>query len=60
MLPKKKTGNQTSFFFTFEDTLNQKHPLVILANKFNWALFDEGIVGDNINVLLVATDFNLK
>ena len=41
MLPKKKTENQTSFFFTFEDTLDQKHPLFILANKFDWALFDK-------------------
>lgn len=41
MLPKKKTENQTSFFFTYEVTLDQKHSLFILANKFDWALFDK-------------------
>lgn len=40
MLAKKKTDRQSSFFFTLEDTLDQKHPLYILARKIDWAMFD--------------------
>jgi IS5 family transposase len=40
MLAKPKIENQSSFFFTLEDTLNQKHPLYILTNRINWKLFD--------------------
>lgn len=41
MLAKPKQRNQNSFFFSLEDTLNQKHPLYILSNKVNWQLFEE-------------------
>ncbi len=41
MLAKPKIENQSSFFFTLEDTLNQKHPLYILSNRINWKLFDK-------------------
>ena len=41
MLPIKKPENQTSLFFTFEFTLNQHHPLFLLANKIDWAVFEE-------------------
>lgn len=40
MLAKPKIKNQSSFFFTLEDTLNQKHPLYILSNKVHWQLFE--------------------
>jgi IS5 family transposase len=38
---KKRNTNQASFFFDFEDTIDQKHPLYILSNKVNWDLFEE-------------------
>jgi IS5 family transposase len=41
MLAKPKIKNQSSFFFTLEDTLNQKHPLYILTNKVDWNLFEK-------------------
>lgn len=41
MLAKPKIENQSSFFFTLEDTLNQKHPLYILSNRVDWKLFDK-------------------
>lgn len=34
----KKSGE---FIFFLGDTLNQKHPLYILANKVNWQLFED-------------------
>src|SRR5690606_5331866 len=40
MLAKKKITNQSSFFFTLEDTLSHKHPLYILANRVDWQLFE--------------------
>lgn len=40
MIPKKKPQNQSSLFFSFEDTLNSKHPLFILANRIDWASFE--------------------
>jgi IS5 family transposase len=40
MLAKPKIENQSSFFFTLEDTLNQKHPLYILSNWMDWKLFE--------------------
>lgn len=40
MLPKKKPQNQASLFFSFESTLNQKHPLYVLANQIDWERFD--------------------
>lgn len=41
MLAKPKIENQSSFFFSLEDTLNQKHPLYILSNTVDWTLFEE-------------------
>ncbi len=41
MLAKPKITNQSSFFFTLEDTLNQKHPLYILAHKVDWDFFEK-------------------
>lgn len=41
MIAQKKPKNQSSFFFTFSDTLNQKHPLYILTNRVDWTVFDE-------------------
>lgn len=41
MLAKKKISNQSSFFFTLEDTLNAKHPLYILANRVDWQQFED-------------------
>lgn len=40
MLPPKKNTAQLAFFSNFEDTLNQKHPLFILANKIDWSVFE--------------------
>jgi IS5 family transposase len=40
MLSKPKSQNQYSFFFSLEDTLDQKHPLYILSNKVNWQMFE--------------------
>lgn len=44
MIPKQKATNQHSFFFNFEDTLNQKHPLFILTNKVHWHVFEEAFL----------------
>ena len=41
MLSKKKTTNQSSFFFTLEDTLTSNHPLYILSNQVDWIRFEE-------------------
>jgi len=41
MVPRKKPENQPSLFFNFSDTLNQKHPLYILANRVNWVIFEK-------------------
>lgn len=40
MLSRPKDKSQTSFYFSLEDTLNQRHPLYILSNKVDWALFE--------------------
>lgn len=39
MLAQPKIKNQSSLFFSLEDTLNQKHPLYILSNKVDWHFF---------------------
>jgi len=44
MKPKQKITNQNSLFFNFEDTLNQNHPLFILANKIHWHLFEDAFL----------------
>jgi IS5 family transposase len=40
MIPRKKAQNQTSLFFSFESTLNQKHPLFVLESKIQWRVFE--------------------
>lgn len=44
MKPKQKVTNQNSLFFNFEATLNQKHPLFILANKIHWHVFEKAFL----------------
>lgn len=44
MKPKRKITSQNSLFFNFNDTLNQKHPLFILANQINWQLFEDAFL----------------
>ncbi len=44
MIPKNKNTNQGNLFFSFKDTLNQKHPLYILANKINWKQFEDAFL----------------
>ena len=41
MLNKPKDQTQGSLFFSLESTLNQKHPMYILANKVNWQLLED-------------------
>ncbi len=45
MKPTPKNRNQSSLFSSFEDTLNQKHPLYILANQINWNIFEQAFIG---------------
>jgi IS5 family transposase len=41
MLSKKHDPDQLSFYSTFEEQLNHKHPLYILANQVRWQIFEE-------------------
>lgn len=41
MTPHKKEHHQPSLFFSFSDTLNQSHPLYVLADKIHWHTFEE-------------------
>jgi len=41
MKSKPKVKNQSSFFFSLEDTLNQSHPIYILSNTVDWGLFEK-------------------
>jgi IS5 family transposase len=41
MVPRVKNQNQGSLFFSFSDTLDQKNPLNILANKIEWGVFEK-------------------
>lgn len=41
MIPKKTDTSQLGLFFSFADTLDQKHPLYILANKVDWQRFED-------------------
>ena len=41
MLSKSQNQSQGSLFFSLESTLNHKHPLFILAEKVDWAMFEE-------------------
>ena len=42
MLAKQKSTSQIGFFSRFEDQLDQKHSLYILANEIRWDVFDSG------------------
>jgi len=44
MKPKQKITSQNSLFFSFEDTLDQKHPLFILADRIHWHLFENAFL----------------
>lgn len=41
MIPHKKNNTLTSLFTSFEDILDQRHPLFILANKIDWKVFED-------------------
>ena len=41
MLKKKENPSQLGFYSSFEEQLNHKHPLYILANVVNWQLFED-------------------
>lgn len=41
MVPDRKNNTLIGLFSSFEDTLNRKHPLYILANKIRWSVFEE-------------------
>jgi IS5 family transposase len=40
MLQTIQKSNQQSFFFSLADSLNQRHPLYILADKVDWSMFE--------------------
>jgi IS5 family transposase len=40
MLKSSKKEPQQSLFFSLEDSLNQKHPLYIVANKVDWDMLE--------------------
>lgn len=44
MIPHKKNTAQIGFFSSFEDLLNPKHPLFILANTVNWQVFEKAFL----------------
>ena len=41
MIKPEKDRNQHTFFSTFEEQLDKKHPLFALANKIDWANFEK-------------------
>ena len=41
MIAKKQNQNQLGFYNTFEEQLEHRHPLYILANKINWQEFED-------------------
>jgi IS5 family transposase len=41
MIKKRENTRQISMFFSLKDTLDQKHPLFILAEKINWQQFED-------------------
>lgn len=41
MLPKQALHSQLSFYNTFEEQLSHRHPLYILANRIDWAIFEK-------------------
>jgi len=44
MIPRKKNTSQLGFFSSFEDTLNQKHPLYVLADQVDWSGFESAFL----------------
>lgn len=44
MIPHKKNTSQIGFFSLFQDLLNTKHPLFILANTVNWQVFEDAFL----------------
>lgn len=45
MLPKQALHSQLSFYNTFEEQLSHRHPLYILANRIDWAIFEKAFAG---------------
>jgi len=43
MITKPKNTAQLGFYSTFEEQLDQQHPLYILANKINWRQFEDAL-----------------
>jgi IS5 family transposase len=41
MIKPKTNQNQLTFCSTFEEVLDKKHPLCVLANKINWKFFED-------------------
>ena len=41
MLAKQKNNSQLGFYSTFEEQLNHRHPLYVLAKTIDWSVFDE-------------------
>jgi len=41
MIPKEANPAQLMLYTTFEEQLNHKHPLFVLANKIDWTLFEK-------------------
>lgn len=44
MIPKRTNTSQLGFFTSFADTLSQKPPLYILANKVDWHQFEDAFL----------------
>jgi IS5 family transposase len=44
MIPHKMNTSQIGFFSSFEDLLNPKHPLFILANTVHWQVFEDAFL----------------
>lgn len=44
MIPHKKNDTLSSLFTSFEDILDHRHPLFILANKINWKMFEDAFL----------------
>jgi len=40
MLPKQNNSSQLSFYSTFEEQLNHRHPLYILSHRIDWQRFE--------------------
>lgn len=45
MHPKQALQSQLSFYSTFEEQLSHRHPLYILANRVDWAIFETSFAG---------------